>query len=225
MKKFLLVVLVLVSIINAKPNLTTPAVAKLLSSAHPLWDTVEITSYLQNNGDSTAWSPLYPTKYSALTVLVDSLQIAGYHSIAYLLPGYFLTFKDTARIMKGPFALTTWTNPLFYFGEGGGQSVDNVLSWTYNFHPEITYDTIYIVKHDTITIHDTLRDTLKTGSQQILSKSFSNTKIDSKVYNILGQLVWRGNSEAGKIPSLSLSQGAYILIQDNKRKYLKVITK
>jgi hypothetical protein len=132
---------------------------------------VEITTFLENIGDSTAYSPLYPSTYTALAVRIDSLWTLKLHSIAYLLPNYFLSFKDTTIILKGPFALTTQCDPLWKIETNGAAAANNVLSWTYNFHPTIHYDTITLVHYDTVNqsfyIHDTTRikDTLRITTQ------------------------------------------------------------
>jgi hypothetical protein len=136
-----------------------------------LWDTIEITTYLQNVGDSMAFSPLYPSYWPAVVVQIDSLKVSRDHNITYLAANYFLTFKDTAIVLKGPFALATQCDPLWKIETNGAASVNNVLAWTYNFHPTIYYDTITLVHYDTVNqsiyIHDTTRikDTLRITTQ------------------------------------------------------------
>ena len=246
--KFIIVFLyVLISTLFSAPNLIAPATVRVIDSTNVLWDKIEVTTYLQNTGDSTAWSPLYPSSYTAVSIRIDSLYRVGSHSIYYLQSGYFISFKDTFTVMKGPFALSTWCDPLGFWGENGSGKFDNVLSWSYNFHSEISYDTVYVITKDTLTLHDTtsihdtvaiyyqdtlfvhdtvyIYDTLKTSSQRAIAKTYVQNEFPSRIYNIMGQLVWTGNCQIGKIPPLNLSQGRYVLIQGSKRSFLKVVLK
>ena len=231
-------------------DLLAPATVRLLSTRHWLWDTVEVTTYLQNVGDVTAYSPTYPSTYTAVAVRIDSLWTVKLHSMASLSAGYFYTFKDTTVVLKGPFAVTTQCDPLWSIETNGGAAINNVLCWDYNFHPTIHYDTVTIVdidtlwKHDTtrVNIHDTIkttitnhdtirtvihdttvvRDTIHATFAKRFAPAILSTPVASVIYNVIGQEVWRGVIPLGVVPRVRLPKGTLLLVQGDNRKLLKV---
>jgi hypothetical protein len=239
-------------------DLFAPATVRMLSDKHPLWDTIEITTSVENiSTTDTAKSPLYPSDFTVLKVGIDSLWFGNLHRAYKFQPWSFTIYKDTAIVLKTPFSLYTWIDPLHAWNEGGAEVYNNVLSWTYNFHPEITYDTVRLVLtdtlRDTVRLHDTLtivrRDTIIHKDTLTLTKrdtlihndtivvydtiypTAGMTKkiyaamrpaVHTEIYNIVGQLVWNGNSPEGIIPRIKLPQGTCMMIQGDKRKLLKV---
>jgi hypothetical protein len=205
----------------AVSNLYSPSSVRLLSTKNWLVDTIEITTIVTNNGPDVAQSPLYPEKYVVLDVRIDSLRVTKHHEALVLSVGSFLIFKDTVTVLKGPFSLTSWTNPLsnytsnpMVWGESGAEIFDNVLSWSYNFHPTVHYDTIYLVVHDTVQISGVASSHNKIAKSSLLTSA--------QIYNIFGQLVWEGKTENGVIPNIALSPGTHVFVQGDKKRFIKV---
>lgn len=135
-----------------------------------LFDTVEVTSYLINDGTSAGTSPLFPSPYPALSVGVDSFNIRG-HSIASLNGKTYLVLLDTVVVVRGPFTIFSWCDPLHAWGESGGEVVNNVRSQAFNFHPAIQQI------HDTTVVYDTLRfrDTLQVVEKDTIRINLHDT--------------------------------------------------
>lgn len=224
--------------VAAQPDLVAPFTVDLLSSSHALWDTIEVTTWLINKGDLTAWSPLYPSDYTALSLGFDSLQLRN-HSIPYLDAGYYVEFIDTLVVMKAPFCVVTWCAPLGEFGEGGGQKVNNVRGVAFDFYPETVYDTTYILVYDTVIVHDTtvttdtlvMHDTVvvhdtvyATGSTpKFASATLSAEGEYTEVYRMDGRMVWHGALREGQLPPVRLAMGTHVLVCGDRRGLLKVV--
>lgn len=245
LKYFLIICLLLAFKINAGPDLVAPLSFKYLgTSSNKIIDTVEVHTYLQNRGTNMAISPLYPDPYVAVVIGTDSFNIRA-HSIYSLSAGYFSEFVDTITCFAGPFSIHAWTDPLNVFSEDN--EVNNVYSYGLNYHPIIHYDTITVVKIDTLTLHDTIiiHDTLKITIHDtiihndtivihdtIISTAL-NKQIDSRnsqlrlfsglIYNVKGQKVWEGATLENRLPTINIPSGTYLFVQGDRRKLLKVI--
>jgi hypothetical protein len=170
MKKITLFILVITALGYSYPDLVCPLGWKHIgSTSNKLIDSFEVHSYLQNRGDQTATSPLYPSEYSALTIGVDSFNIKN-HSIITLNAGYFREFVDTITVLAISFSVHSHCDPLGYFQNGWNVNND-VYSYGVNIHPTIKYDTVTLVHYDTVNqsfyVHDTTRikDTLRITTQ------------------------------------------------------------
>jgi hypothetical protein len=163
-------IMVLAGVSYSAVDLKAPFdVRKLGSSA--LFDTVEISTFLINDGSTTAISPLYPSTYSAVTVGTDTLANLRLHSVATINPKSYWSFVDTLVVIRGPFTISTWCDPLHAWGEGGYEVGNNVRSQAFNFHPTIQ------VVIDTVVLYDTLRirDTLKVVEKDTVSITLHDT--------------------------------------------------
>jgi hypothetical protein len=156
------------SAIGATPDLIAPFTVDLIRKGSFI-DSIEVTTYLVNNGTSVA-APTYPNFLLDVSIGIDSFQVRS-HSTLFLTTGNVLIYKDTIATIAGPFSITTWCDPLHAWGEGGGELVNNVRSQAYNFHPTI------LLLHDTTVVYDTLRfhDTLKVVEKDTVKINLHDT--------------------------------------------------
>ena len=146
------IVLLLAASVMAGPDLVAPFTVDLVSTKHPLWDTVQVTAYLLNLGSTD--TPVHTFDAVILDVRMDSVPFGPKsHSIPtglVLGAGKSVVLASQGIVPKGPFSIATWCDPLGHFGEGGGQVANNVRSQAYNFYPKVIRDTVKVVVHDTV---------------------------------------------------------------------------
>lgn len=201
MKKVVLVIVAFATLAFSYPDLVCPLQwTHFGSTSNGLVDSFAVSSYLENIGDSTAISPLYPNSDMALIIGVDSFNIKG-HYIFTLSPGYFTKFVDTITVIAAPFSLHSFCDPMQHF-QKGWNVVNDVYSYSVNIHPTIKYDSITLVQYDTVDqsvyvhdttrikdtlrittqIHDTLRIVTQIHDTVIKSDTFKITKTDTLRY-------------------------------------------
>jgi len=227
-------ILAMAACAHAAVDLVAPFTVDLISTKHPLWDTVLITTYLTNRGADPTTSHTFNA--TIMAVKIDSFVVGGSnHDIpaGYVLNGgSFVEVQDIAIAPKGPFAVATWTDPLRFMGEGGGEAVNNVRSAAYNFYPDVVFDTV--VLYDTLIVRDTLRirDTVKVTVRDTVIKTDTvkfcpptmakvsaaalRPAVPTTVYNAIGQPVWAGPLREGEYPPVRLRQGIHILVQGSR---------
>jgi hypothetical protein len=140
---------------------------------------------------------------------------------------YYSEFKDTISVLAIPHSYFAWTDPLQSIKEKGVGEYNNVMAWSYNFHPTIKYDTVKIVIIDTLRLHDTIfiYDTVKTDSKKVFSKVSITQSVYSEIYNIQGKKVWTGYTQFGVIPKLRLSAGTHLMVQNDRKTLFKITYK
>ncbi len=227
----------------ATPDLVAPFTVDLLNSKSAYFDTIQVTTYLQNRGNVA--TPIQSFNWTAVSIGVDSFTIDAHQIYAgnSLNPNNFFEFKDTVQIIKGPFSIHTNADPLQISGEGGGDKVNNVRSQSFNFHPKIIQDTILLIDtlriHDTVkvAIHDTVkitlrdtvikRDTIKYCPPTLAKTSgrFLKPLVSTTVFNARGQPEWTGMVLEGEFPQVRLKQGLHLLIQGQQVRRFQVVYK
>jgi hypothetical protein len=167
------------------PDLYAPLTIDLIGKSK-LFDTILVTTDLVNKGTTTAYSPIYPSTYTAVNVGVDSFNIR-LHYAASIQAGYFYEFYDTIVVIGGPHSIQTWCDPLGRWAEGGGEVNNNVRSQYFNFRPQIIRDTILLI--DTLVVRDTLKivqkDTVKITLRDTLRISIRDTIIKNDTIRVV----------------------------------------
>lgn len=148
-------IMLFAGIVYAGPDLFAPMAVDVLDSSGTFFDKIQITTLVVNRGDAGNTPLSYPAVM--LSVGIDSVHLNDHRVPAtYVLnAGFYTTFLDTALVFKGRFSVNTQVDPLFQFGENGAQTLNNVRSQSFEFHPYIS------TVHDTTVVYDTLTDTLK----------------------------------------------------------------
>jgi hypothetical protein len=206
------IVLLLAVSVFSYPDLYAPLTIDLKSSSQ-YFDTIIVTTDLINKGSTPAFSPLYPTTYTALSVGVDSFNIRV-HSVASIQPGYFLEFADTIIVIGGPHSIQTWCDPLGKWGEGGAEVNNNVRSQYFNFRPQIIRDTILLI--DTVVVRDTLKivqkDTVKITLKDTLRISIRDTIIKNDTIRVVQRdtVIKTDTIKVYLSPTFAKTSGSYI---------------
>lgn len=222
-----------------QPDLAAPFTVDLLSSSHPLWDTIVVTTYLSNIGDAA--TDAHAFDWPLVSVRVDSMPV-GSHSMPanYVLnAGLFVVLTDTAIVLRAPFALVTWVDPIGASGEGGGEQVNNVRGVAFDFHPDVQYDTTYVLVYDTVTVHDTtvavdtvtVHDTVVVHDTVYATESTPKLAIGatrdtgeySELFRVDGRRIWAGYLREGQLPPMHLAYGSHVLVRGDRRELVKVV--
>lgn len=199
-------------------DLVAPFTVDVISKKNPLWDTIEVTTYVSNVG--TTPTIVKTQDFNVVSVGIDSFIPLRLHNIPagyYLDAGKTQVYKDTITAFFGPFAIVTQADPIHVFQES---AIGNDLrSQAYNFYPKIVRDTILLVDTVKITIHDTIKvcpSYAKTSADPIVRQ------VPSTVYNTIGRPEWVGLLQEGAYPTDKLKQGLYIIVQGQKVRRFRV---
>jgi hypothetical protein len=191
----------------------SPIGTKLLSSKNANWDTVEVQVYVYNSGDTTYYNKgTTPLLY--VEIKVDTLSIAK----QYLLPGdsikalFGFKVTDTVTVIKTPFSLVTWVDPLVSFYKLPAVSEMRVSSMYVELHPK--RDTTYIAGCEPGTY------LIKPFSSPNLSTQSS--VIATTIYNVIGKPIWTGKSQQGRIPGHNFSAGTYLMVQGSENHIFRI---
>jgi hypothetical protein len=218
-------ILLFASIARATADLVAPFTVDVISSKHPLWDTIQITTYLSNIGTTSTISN--SSEFTVLNVGIDSLMPLRIHNILptyYLGAGNMVVYKDTITALRGPFAIVTHADPIHVFQE---YSVGNdVRSQAYNFHPAIQqiHDTVVVYDTVRVTVRDTIRDTIRVGPPA-LAKAASAAHlapVASVVYDAAGAKVWEGMLPPGAYPPTGLRPGLHLIVQGEQARRFRI---
>jgi hypothetical protein len=223
------------------------------STSDRIIDSFEVHSYLENRGDQAAVSPLYPSSFMAVAIGVDSFNYkshsiislsAGYFSefvdtITVIALPFSIhshadpigSFQNGYNVINDVYSYSINIHPTIVFDTvrivlidtlklHDTTRINDTLRITLHDTTKITLkDTIRITKTDTITVHDTLQ---KTPIRLAKGKA-PNPSIYGEIYNIRGQKVWAGYSEAGAFPSMKLAEGMHLFVQGKRKIPFRVL--
>lgn len=189
----------------------TPRSAVLQSAKNAKWDTVVVETYVYNSGDTTYVNKgATPKLY--VDVRIDTVSAAKH----YLAPGDSLeaftgkTIKDTLTVLKTPFALVTWTDPLKAFGPEPAVEDLRVSTLYVDLHP----------KRDTVRVAGCPIPT-DVARPALLFPGMG--KVPTTIYNVVGRPVWSGMRERASFPGSSgLSEGVYLMVQGADTRLFRV---
>lgn len=187
----------------------TPRSATLLSAKNAKWDTVVIETYVYNMGDTT-YVNKGRTPLLYLDVRIDTVSAAKH----YLAPGDSLEsfagrmIRDTITVLKAPFAIVTWTDPLKSFGPKPAVEELRVSSLYADLHP----------KRDTVRVPGC---PIPTGLERPAYRLPGAGPVATTVYNVIGRPVWIGKLDRGALP-MGLSEGVYLVVQGGESRLFRI---
>ncbi len=194
----------------------SPLGTKLLSGKNVKWDTVEVQVYVYNAGDTTYYNKgTTPLLY--VEIKVDTLSIAKH----YLRPGdslkayYGFKLTDTVTILKTPFSLVTWIDPLVSFYKLPAVEEMRISSMYVDLHPKT--DTTFIAGCRPGTY------VIKPFSWQAPFTQL--VAVPTTIYNVIGKPVWTGKSQQGRIPSHNFPEGVYLMVQGSENHIFRMAPK
>ena len=193
----------------------SPIGTKLLSGKNVKWDTVEVQVYVYNAGDTTYYNKgTTPLLY--VDIKVDTLSIAKH----YLKPGdslkayYGFKLTDTVTIIKTPFSLVTWIDPLVSFQKLPAVEEMRVSSMYVDLHP----------KSDTTYIAGCRPGTVWVRPFALQAPFMQSKAVPTTIYNVIGKPVWTGKSPQGRIPSHKFPKGVYLMEQGSGNQSYRIRT-
>ncbi|GEM_PF-6092160 len=188
----------------------TPHAVTLISAKNPKWDTVVVESYVYITGDA-AYRNTGNTPKLYLEVRIDSLSAAKH----YLKPGDSLEtlsgfmVKDTVTVLKTPFAVVTWSDPLASFQKESTVENMRVSSMYFELHPRV--DTVRVAGCPTMPAGLEGSGGFRSGYGSVAIAPA--LPVAAVIYNLLGRPVWSGRALPGEIPKNRLSAGTYLFAQ------------
>ncbi len=194
------------------------SVSHRLLSSNGIVDSVEVTTYVGNEGSTPALSPQFPKTYPIVAIGTDTLSVLRNHAVATLDAGFYVSFKDTLRILAIPTALHCWVDPIKAWGDS--TPFDNVTSYIIDYHRDQALDTIFIYVHDTVRVYDSVA----TPSALVGSAPLARiSAVAGALYDVSGRKVWEGVSASGVIPrGLTLATGVHLFVQGAVRRLVQV---
>ncbi len=193
----------------------SPLGTKLLSGKNVKWDTVEVQVYVYNAGDTTYYNKgTTPLLY--VDIKVDTLSIAKHYlrSGDSLKAFYGFKLTDTVTILKTPFSLVTWIDPLVSFQKLPAVEEMRVSSMYVDLHP----------KRDTTYIAGCPPGTVWVRPFALQAPLTPLMVVPTTIYNVIGKPVWTGKSQQGRIPSHNFPEGVYLMVQGSENQAYRIRT-
>ena len=193
----------------------SPAEVNLLSSKDTRWDTVVVKTYIYVGGDST-----YFNKGSKPLLIVDIRIDTASARKHYLQPGDSLEFLngfyvlDTLTVIKTPFVVSTWADPLWSFQAASTVEELRVSSEYVNLHPKV----------DTVLIAGCPPGT--TALRRPISRQSSSLRrglVATTIYDVIGRPVWSGKLRDGEIPRDLVPEGVYLMVQGSRHRTFRIV--
>lgn len=210
------IVLLLAASAFSFSDLVGPFTVDVISTKNPLWDTIQVTTYVSNIG--TTKTITNTSDFQVASVGIDSFFPLKNHVMPanfFLSAGGLAVFKDTLIAFHGPFAIVTQVDPIHVFQE---YAIGNdTRSQGYNFYPTIIRDTLLLV--DTLLIHDTVN---YCAPSLVKASSAVSQGLATTIYNLAGQPAWTGALPPGGLPIAKLKPGLYLMVQGRNTRRFRI---